>query len=433
MDENGLRVLLDQVSDDELPPVRVSIDLAARAGRRRLRWRHMYLPGAAPLAAAAAVALIVGLLSATGAGLHRDTPPRPGAALPPATDRFSVLESDASFGWLPAGFSASGLSNQESLNPTQLTLSASDGNRALDLVLFAAGQCKLLRSGRLVRTARLGPGLSCNGPSSGWLGFFRIMGPAADVNASPAYWGPDRTSLLWEYGQNAWAFLSPEPTCAVGQLRCPAAPTSWVGRLASGKSPGIYPSAATQAILYHVAQRVRYGPSSQVRYGFTISGLPASWLVPRPVTINNVASLDGVLANVVWEAGPKTDPPPLSINVEPAGLSRTSCAAILSSTVGYPSHTYSHVMIDGVRAVVSVQGTGRNVARHVEAETVCTDVHGLRVQISLALSTQISPFTPLPGSGGVGDMQTLVSHLHLLGSHLARWTTSPPGTTQSSS
>ncbi len=425
MDENGLRALLDQVSDDELPPVRVNIELATRKGRRKVRWRHRYLPSAAPLAAAAAVALIVGLLSATGADLHRNNASSPGAALPTVTDQFSVLESDASFGWLPAGFSASGLSNQESLNPGQLTLNASDGKRALIVVLFAAGQCELRRE------RFLGSGLSCNGPSTGWSGFFTVKGPAADVNGSPAYWGTDRTWLFWEYGQDAWAFVTPEPRCPrSGDRPCAAAPVSWTGRSASGKSPAIYPSPATQAIMYHVAQRIQYGDNSQVRYGFTITGLPESWLVPRSVTINNVAWIDGVLVNVAWEAGPKMDPPPLSITVEPTGLSRNACAAVLSSTIGYPSHRYGHVMIDGVRALVSVQGTGANVDTHVEAETVCTHVDGLWVEIGLDLSTQIWPFIPLPGGGQVGDMQTLVSHLHLLGPDLARWATSPIGSGQ---
>ncbi len=423
MDENRLRALLDQVSHDELPPVRVNIELAARSGRRKVRWRHRYLPSAAPFAAAAAVALIVGLLSATGADLHRDTASSPGAALPIVPSEFSVFEPYANFGWLPAGFSAGGLSNQESLNPTQLQLSASDGKRTLTLVLFSAGQCNLA-------SGVLGSGLSCNGPSTGWAGTFITKGPAAEVNSGQAYWGPDRTELFWEYGKDAWAFVTPEPQrCVVD--RCPAEPTSWIGRSAVG-SPDIYPSAATQAIMYHVAERVRYGINSEVRYGFTISGLPTSWLVPRSVTINNVASLDGVLANVGWETGPEMDPPPLSINVEPTGLSRTSCAAILSSTIGYPSHAYSYVTIDGVRAVVSVQGTGRNVDKHVEAETVCTYVHGLWVEISLALSTQISPFIPLPGGGRVGDMQTLVSHLHLLGPDVTRWAMSPIGIVQPS-
>jgi hypothetical protein len=182
--------------------------------------------------------------------------------------------------------------------------------------------------------------------------------------------------------------------------------------------------------MYHVAQRVRYGINSPVRYGFTITGLPALWLAPRSVTINNVASLGGVLANVIWEAGPEMDPPPLSINVQPADLTRSNgCAAILSSAIGYPDHAYGHVMIDGVRALISIQGTGRNVGTHVEAETVCTDVDGLRVEIELNLSTQIWPYTPLPEGSRVGNMQTIVSHLHLLGPDPARWTTSLPGTT----
>jgi len=421
MDEDGLRTLLDRVSGDELPPVRVDIDLAARTGRRKLRWRRMYLQGAAPLAAAAAVALIVGLLSATGAALHRNTASGADTALPIVPSEFSVYEPFASFGWLPAGFSAGGLSNQESLNPTQLQLSASDGKRTLTLVVFAAGQCNLADG------APGGFALSCNGPDTGWFGTFILNGRTADVNGDQAYWGADRTELFWEYGKDAWAFVTPEPQrCRLGRFLCPAEPTSWTGRSASGKSPAIAPSTATQAIMYHVAERVRYGINSHVRYGFTISGLPASWLVPRLPTINNVASIDDVLADVVFEAGPRMEPPPLSISVEPSDLSRDNgCAAILRSAIGYPSHTYGHVMIDNVRAVISIQGTGRNVDTHVEQETVCTEVDGLRVEIQLDLSTQIWPFTPLPGGRQVGDMQTLVSHLRLLGPNPARWATSP--------
>jgi hypothetical protein len=429
MDEDGLRALLDRVSDDELPPVRVNIDLAARTGRRRLRWRHMYLPGAAPLAAAAAVALVVALVSATGAGLNRNDSPGSDATLPVVPSQFSVLEPYAAFGWLPAGFSIGGLSNQATLNPTQLQLSASDGKRTLTLLVFSAGQCQAslgLQVGGLN-----GSGLSCNGPSLGWSGTFGIQDRAADVNGGQAYWSQDRTALFWEYGRDAWAFLTSAPQhCPFGLTPCPANPPSWTGRAASGKSPAILPSEATQAILYHVAERVRYGTNALVRYGFTITGLPALWLAPRPVTINNVAALGGVLANVIWEAGPKMDPPPLNINVQPADLTRSNgCAAILSSTIGYPDHTYGHVMIDGVRALVSIQGTGRNVDTHVEAETVCTDVDGLRVEIGLDLSTQIWPYTPLPEGSRVGDIQTIVSHLHLLGPDPARWTTSPPGST----
>jgi hypothetical protein len=427
MDEDGLRALLDRVSDDVLPPVRVNIDLAARTGRRKLRWRHLYLPGAAPLAAAAAVALIVGLLSATGADLHRNTGSGTNTPLPTVPSEFSIFESYASFGWLPAGFSVDGLSNQESLNPTQVQLSASDSKRTLTLVVFAAGRCSLVDQGLL------DSGLACNGPGLGSFGTFDIDGGgrAADVNGSQAYWGEGRTTLYWEYGKGAWAFLTTVPQhCDFGRSRCPTEPTSWIGRAASGKSRAIPPSAATQAIMYRVAERVRYGTNSPVRYGFTITGLPLSWLAPRQVTINNVASVGGVLANVVWEAGPEMDPPPLSINVQPADLTRSNgCAAILSSKIGYPAHAYGHVMIDGVRAVISIQGTGRNVDTHVEAETVCTDVDGLRIEIELDLSTQIWPYTPLPAGREVGDMQTLVSHLHLLGPNPARWTTSLPGTT----
>ena len=58
MDEAGVRALLARVADDPAPPSRVDIAAARQRGRRRIRWHRAAL-AAAPLAAAAAVALVV--------------------------------------------------------------------------------------------------------------------------------------------------------------------------------------------------------------------------------------------------------------------------------------------------------------------------------------------------------------------------------------
>src|SRR5580704_7489177 len=145
LDEAAVRDLLGLVATDEAPPSRLDVDFARRQGRRRRRLRRVYLPGAAPLAAAAAVALIAGLtasLSGPGVPSHKPPASRGGRTAQIAAPRqFSLLYPYASLGWLPAGFSAAGPDNQMSQSATELdvtaTAPASDG-RALMLRVDAA-------------------------------------------------------------------------------------------------------------------------------------------------------------------------------------------------------------------------------------------------------------------------------------------------------
>jgi hypothetical protein len=418
VDENGLRVLLDRVSDDELPPVRVSIERAARTGRRRLRWRHLYLPGAAPLAAAAAVGVIVGLLNVTGAGLHLgDTGPGWGTAWRTVPEQFSLESPYASFGWLPRGFSTQGAANQTSLTTTQLIYGASDGNRGLTLVLYPARLCTITGAGTVMtyRHRESFPFvLSCAG-YAGPTGLYR----SADVNSSPAYWGWKRQTLWWEYGKDAWAALSPDEGSACGVSSCSATPVSWLGNASHA------PSAATQAILYRVATGVRYATYPQVRYGFTISGLPASWLVTPAGEITNVTSIGRVLANTGWEAGPAADPSALNIDVEPTG--QEPAEAFLSADGDADNaipKLAGYIIIDSVREPFYTISSGDHVSQEFLS---APDIGGVQLSISLDLRTENTPSRPLPGGRVVSDLQILVSRLRLLGPDLARWTTSPTG------
>jgi hypothetical protein len=403
LDEYGLRALLEEVSADELPPVRVSAELAASTGRRRLRWRRVYLPGVAPLAAAVAVAVIVGLLSATGADLHQpDTGPAPAAPLRAVPTRFSPLVPYASFGWLPPGFTTGGLGNQRMLNTAYQTQTASGPRgRELSLAVYA-GPCQF--TGTYVpstphRRMSFPHGLTC--PYSPPL---PLRGPAAPVNGHPAYWGGEtQLALVWEYGKNAWAELTPG-----------GEPASWTGRTSLGGRT-VYPSAATAAMLDKVAARIRYGIHPSVRYGFTVSGVPRSWLAPGQVTLDDVASIGSTLANVGWQAGPAADRWAMDISVAPARLSTKLC--------GFGPGRYSHLGLDGVRAAVS----NWNYGGHVYREELCAkDVRGLQVHIVVELGYQDDLVRLLP-AGQVWDLQTLVQHLHLLGPDLARWVTSPTG------
>ena len=98
MDETGVRALLERVATDPAPPSRVDIAAARHRGRRRIRWHRAAL-GAAPLAAAAAVALVVVGVIPASLGLGRGGGLHPGPVAP--RSRFSPLQPYAAFGWLP--------------------------------------------------------------------------------------------------------------------------------------------------------------------------------------------------------------------------------------------------------------------------------------------------------------------------------------------
>lgn len=185
----------------------------------------------------------------------------------------------------------------------------------------------------------------------GNLGPTALTGPAPDVNGGPAYW-TNVHGLVWEYGRDAWAWL-----------------TLYTGSRSTTLSP------ASEALERTIAARVRYdyGP---VHYGFTITGLPASWQTRRNST-ENIATIDGVLANVGYQVGPASNPTALTINLEPASSSVSVCGS-------GPGNT-GHVIFDGAEAdLVTVSNHG-----HASQQILCaSDVDGLHVQILLDLSTQ---------------------------------------------
>lgn len=395
MDEVSIRELLEQVADDQLPPVRVRVDLAASRGRRALRWRRIYLPVAAPVAAAAAVALIA---VGTAFGLHAGSASSPRPSTTPASPaaagsgKFHALLPFASFGWLPAGWSADGLATQDSQNSTELNLGAVKPKgklpplmatrQVLSLQLFAPGVCKL--TGKYVIAfhgkAAFPHGLSC--PPTGRGGpELPVRGAAPDVNGSPAYWLNmfPGNGIIWKYGPDEWADLIP----------------------ARGM--------ATSADLHKIASTIHFGSPIPVHYGFTISGLPAAWHAGGPST--SFASLGGRLVNVSWVTGPADDSQALSIAVSPEAEPK------LCDFGSGPT-----MLIDGVRAKLgSFSNNG-----HKYIEELCGQgVRGMQVFIILHLSTQGSNPQPLPGGTQFRTMQEVINHLQILGADMSTWPTSP--------
>jgi hypothetical protein len=389
MDENAVRLLLREVAEDQLPPMRIDLAEAARAGRRALRWRRRYLPAVAPIAAAAAVAIIIGLLTVTGAGLHHGTGPATDTRLPAAPDKFSSLMPYARFGWLPGGGAVPYSTSQTTWNQ-EIQTSGGHGDAA-DLQIYPASACKI--TGAVTLSGKTLPhGLTC----AGNLGPTALTGPAPDVNGGPAYW-TSAQGIVWEYGRNAWAWL-------VTSGGHPALPPA--------ASIGLPLPAAAATLLHKVAARVRFG-YQPVRYGFTVSGLPTSWQ-PRTNSIENVATIAGQPVNVGYQAGPASDPTALTIKAVAASERTKVC--------GFGPSKAGSILFDGVRAGL------RTLSNHglKYIQNLCAPhVDGMQIFISLDLSTQGSPPSALPGGRQVADMRTFLSHLRLLGPDVADWATRP--------
>jgi hypothetical protein len=410
-DEAAVRDLLDQVATDQAPPSRVDLDLARRRGRRLRRLRRVYLPGAAPVAAAAAVAVIAALTASLSGPPTRPHHPASGhkrTAQIAAPHRFSLLTPYAGFGWLPAGFS---LGDQYDQSATELDMTAtaplSDG-RALMLAVDAAGQCRL--TGREFLTLmrmryRFPQALSCGQP---------LTGRAPDVNGRPAYWSL-HGGLVWEYGERAWATLNPMANGAIC-IHCAAYPRlrGWYYVLPRNGHPAQPQSAAARRLLLKIAAAVRFGTSPPVYYGFTLSGLPASWQPLRAGSLSSFAVIDGRLVNEGWSAGPAADPTALGVAVWPAGHSGIRCNY-------YPGQT-SYVTVDGVAMRLR---TIDEPDKHVQY--LCAqNFRGLGVFINLDRNVPGTNDRPLPDAAEVGGVLTVFRHLHLFGPDVAGWPAQQP-------
>ncbi len=402
MDEIGARALFDQLADDELPPVRVSIGMATSRGRRRLRWRRIYMAGGAPLAAAAAVAGIVAVVPhdvgsgyvRTGGG--RTAAPEASWSMTPKAPVspvrvFNPMRPYATFGWLPPSYSASGhLPSDQNMGtadfPDGMTTDADQlvavdtaghGTQLVMLNVGAEGNCRLKATGRK-------PTLNCyNG-----MAFMTLAGPAPKIDSLPAYWDTSG-NLAWEYAPDSWAQLI----------------VQFSGR------PAIPQSAAGRAILLRIASGAHFGVSgTRPVFPFRLTGVAAGWSV-LPDGQSAYGMLDNRLVFTGISLGPAADRDALSVTVQPTGEPDSGCQLEAGD---------SYVTVDGVRAVLSssAPNTGKNY------QYLCVgDVRGLQVQIGLDLVVEGSADIPVPGD--YASAVAVFDHLRLLGPNPANWTTSP--------
>lgn len=353
-----VRDLLTEVADAPSPPPRIDLDLARRRGRLRRWLRRSFAPAAVALAAVAAL-----IVPHSFSHTERAVPAAQGRATPAAPAEFGPFTPYASFGWLPAGFTASG---------TQVNSATSDRagvsdwavsaqlRRTLNLVVNARGSC-----------AWSGSKASCADEE------FQSMGTAPDVDGHRAVWTID--GIAWEYASGAWASVQ------------------------AGKF--VAQSAQTRTLLRKVAGGVRYGGTTPVVFAFRLDrALPANW----SVTEASFTRTAGRLTATGLSAGPAYEPAALKLSVYPpaARTGLTGCDGVGQATV---------LALGGAR-----WGFRKQVSEADKlVQTLCSvgTIDGLKVVISLDVKVGATWGTP----------ESVLQALRLLGPDVSAWTANPVG------
>ncbi len=422
MDETGVRALLERVAADPAPPSRVDIAVARQRGRRRIRW-HRAAMAAAPLAAAAAVALVVsGVIPASlgpgrGGGLH------PGPVTP--RSRFDPLVPYAGFGWLPAGFStAAGAampsSGQDQATTLSVTLIAGDQatGRLVTLTVSAAGACRITGPQRdrvlvaeaprpRLRTVTYPHGLSCS-DGVGHRAVTPLLAVAPGVRGGSAFYLPSG-GLAWEYAPDSWAQLTPTTQSIGGRdrlRRSYEAAAGWTNGPAIQGFPTTVQSAAARALLRKIAGRISYGAAAHIVFPFQLAALPVGWAVS---SVGYVPSGSRLLGTGGLQAGPARDPWALYAGVMPAGTEGGRCKINRGEgefvrVHGAPATLYSNVLNSG------------------QSLYVC-DTDGMYLNINLVITIP-KTHTPVPGAASLGAL-ALARRIRLLGTDPAGWTAQP--------
>ena len=368
MDETSVRGLLElAAASEEAPPSRVDVELARSRGRRRLRWRRASLAGAS---AAAVLAVLAGALAASGSGGAA-----PGRARVPeargqvaAPRQFSLRTPYAAFGWLPPGDSLDG----GTLSPDNVYLTAGPG-AAWALTVYTAGFCNLT-SAQVLRQLGQGeqPQLTCANSAGGTV--YQITSvAAAQVDGHPAFWTADHAYLVWQYAGRAWAAL--------------AGPRSAAG------------STALQ-----VAGKVSFGAAgSPVEYPAQLVSMPAAWMLAY---VHFSADAGVLRASQYSLTGPGVSVPAPFFTIDPATPG--------SSCYYYPDGQSARETINGYEVTINQIPAPKG---SVPTQQVCAaNADGLLVFVS-TYGSHASP----------NAISIFRSHLRLLGTNPADWTSEPMG------
>jgi hypothetical protein len=373
MDESQARALLARVADAETPPSQVSVVLAQRQGRSKLRRRRAAMSGPPVVAAVVVAALFLGGVLPAGSPGHRGRAAGP-RTTPPAVRTFSPLVPYAKFGWLPAGQSlidgTLGLVSQD--------LVAGQNNRvSWGLTVLSQGRCDL-SSGQIRSRLRHGghPTLRCTLGTSGGLSapVIRQLRPVSGHLTFLAFGG----QVIWEYTRDSWAVLQEPGTHPPGQAASP-------GRAAA-----------------KVADGITFGPMRKPALEFPVqlTGLPAAWRIGSVHFHAHAGAFRGRQLSLA-SAGGKAQP---SITV---GLSGPG-----SSCFFYPSGQSHRQVINGINVVVN-RIPGPTPGLPITFQVCAPHAHGLDVFLSTY------------GHQQPGAVSIFSQDLRLLGVVPANWTTKP--------
>ncbi|NVI90364.1 hypothetical protein [Actinomadura sp. BRA 177] len=185
---NDLKERLERIANVPAPAPAVDVAAAVAKGRRIKRTRK------------AAVAVVAGVSVAVAGVVVLPSPSeeRPSKVVEPPSRYGTPLIEKAAFGWLPAGFARTRVTQEDGrLSTYKVNAGRGPGNLSITLTLYPAG----IRPGvPMLPGARKGH-----------------LTKAAPVNGRPAYWsikpgGPGSQQVpaefRWEYRPKTWALLS---------------------------------------------------------------------------------------------------------------------------------------------------------------------------------------------------------------------------------
>ena len=363
--EHSIESVFQQMADQEQPQSTVSIQAALRDGHARLRRRRLMRAVGTPAFAAAAV-LAIALPVSMSAGSHNATQEQRAVVVPasPATSRhFSPLALYASFGWLPAKETGVMWGSMQATYENLI-------DRGWFLRTYPVGSCE-----------RLGEHMECGwGKDKGnnaCLGNAYIQARAPAIDGRPAYWAYDQGTrnsagqrcLTWEYQPGGWAYL-----------------------LSSGV---INPS---KRLVVRVASAVRFGGHQpSFKFAAQLRKLPGRWQVA--FTTDFYLTHGAVLARPYTITDGKTS---LGIYVNPGSQEHNKCLGPQSACR----------VINGYYVTLSEYGPVTKGGRQ-EFELEVADADNASVMIGPETHKYL------------GLMYTVFSHMKMLGSNPAAWTTKP--------
>jgi hypothetical protein len=366
MFEHSIEAVFQQMADQDQPQSRVSIQQALRDGRTRLRRRRLVRAVGTPVLAAAAV-LAVAVPVSMSAGSHNATHEQRAIVVPagPATSRhFSPLAVYASFGWLPAKEPGSNLFG--AMDATYENLS----DRGWFLRTYPVGRCE-----------RLGGHLECGWAKAkandGCLGNAYIQARAPAIGGRPAYWAYDTGTrnwarercLIWEYQPGGWAQLM--------------------------GSAVVNPS---KRLVVRVASAVRFGGHQpSFKFAAQLRNLPGRWQVGLET---NFYRTDGALlaGPYIITSGKIT----VGINVGSSSTKHNKCLDTKSACRLINGYYVTRVKYGPVTR-----------GRPQEFELWAADADSAFVMIGPETYKYL------------GLMYTVFSHMKMLGTNPAAWTTKP--------